>query len=794
MRKAIIFVLFVLISTLSADEMLINWEIPTTDPEVRESTLGEYFCLPGAVNTGVPGDPALPVFPVSVLLPFGAQADSVTIVYSDETVLPGLYDLKPVQHGVPISRPELYSPTPRNAVSYSEQADNPLVIPVSQGQLMGYSILNMTISPLTWNPSTGRAVLTGSISMLVHYHYEGTGCVSYGRGREGLRVLEDIISSKVLNPEELSLSNVPAVDADDLPWGEYLIITRDSLVSVFEPLAQFKTMKGIPAVIVTMEYIESNYSGVDTAQKLRFFLRDIYSGTPPTYVLLGGDTPLVPHRNCYATAEGYTGDPAADIYFQDMNDSAVGSDQWDANHNGIWGELSGDIMDYQPDYIIGRASIENGPEADIFVNKILAYEIPSISDGKDTDPWFTSMGFTTGILWSSPYCPGSAGKEKVDTLYTPTEWQPVVKHYESNGSQSYSATMEMLNMGMQLVNHSGHGSEGSVSIGTGSLGSGDFTGLTNISAHGRVSIWNTIACLSGSFDTGTCLAEAWIRSPGGGGFCMMNTRYGWGEPSEPGNQWSELVDQEFFAKFFTEDLYNLGVAHSMAWNEFIPLIPTDTHYDWIAKSITLFGDPELPMWSEAPDGPLQLTGPDTLSVGLNNVTVSVQDNSGAVENARVCFIQGEWDDTEMYEVDYTNASGQVQMDITVTDQCDTAALTVWSRNHILLTIDIPVSGTGISSPQTHSRPPFISEPSPNPAINTVTFYWGNPEGSAELRIYDFAGRTVKVLEMGSAATGTLIWNCTDENGRHVPAGLYFARFITAGADPITRQIVLISNE
>ncbi len=794
MRIEKIFVLFVLISTVTAGEMLIDWEISLIDPAVRESTLGEYFSLPGAVNTGVPGDPALPVFPVSVLLPFGARVESVTIVHSSETVLPGSYDLKPVQHGVPISNPEFYSPTPRNAVSYSERTDIPLVIPVSQGQLMGYSILNMRISPLAWNPSTGIAVLTGSISMIVHYHYEDFGCIPRGRGIEGLRVLENVIGSQVLNPEELSLNNMPAVPADDLPWGEYLIITRDSLVSAFEPLAQFKTMKGIPAAIVTMEYIESNYSGVDAAQKLRFFLRDIYSQTPPTYILLGGDTPLVPHRNCWATAEGYTAYPAADIYFQDMNDPAVGSDQWDANNNGVWGELSGDVMDYHPDYFIGRASIENSPQVNLFVNKVLAYEMPLPTDGRDTDPWFTSMGFTTGILWSSPYCPGSAGKEKVDILYTPALWQPVVKHYQSNGTQSYTATMEMLNMGMQFVNHAGHGSQGSVSIGTGSLGIGDFMGLTNIAAHGRVSIWNTIACYSGSFDTGTCLAESWIRSPGGGGFCMMNSRYGWGEPSEPGDKWSELVDQEFFANFFTEDLYNLGVAHSMAWDEFIPLIPTDTHYDWIAKSITLFGDPELPMWSEPPDGPLQLNGPDTLSPGLNSITVSVEDNSGPVEDARVCFIQGEWDDTVMYEVDYTDVSGQVQMDITVTDDYDTAALTVWSRNHILQTIEIPVSGTGISSPDTPSGLPFISEPYPNPVFNSVTFNWGASEGPVELRIFDFAGRTVKVVDLNPAQTGTLIWNCTDEYGKRVPAGLYFARFIATGTDPITRQLVVINDE
>jgi len=273
----------------------------------------------------------------------------------------------------------------------------------------------------------------------------------------------------------------------------------------------------------------------------------------------------------------------------------------------------------------------------------------------------------------------------------------------------------------------------------------------------------------------------------------MNTRYGWGEPSEPGDQWSELVDQEFFAKFFTEDLYNLGVAHSMAWDEFIPLIPSDTHYDWIAKANTLFGDPELPIWTEAPDGALQVTGPDELAVGLNNISVSVSDNSGPVENARVCFIQGEWDDTSMYAVDYTDPSGQVTMNITATDEHDTAALTVWSRNHIVSTIDVPITGTGITGPDTPVRIPSFSNPWPNPAYNSITFNWAAPQGPAEVNIFDATGRIVQVIELEKADSGALVWNCTDANGNSVPSGLYFARFTSSGTEPVTRQMVVINE-
>jgi hypothetical protein len=257
---------------------------------------------------------------------------------------------------------------------------------------------------------------------------------------------------------------------------------------------------------------------------------------------------------------------------------------------------------------------------------------------------------------------------------------------------------------------------------------------------------------------------------------------------------SELVDQEFFANFFTEGLYNLGVAHSMAWDEFIPLIPTDTHYDWIAKSITLFGDPELPMWSEAPDGQLQITGPDTLSPGLNSVTVTVADNSGSVEDARVCFIQGEWDNSVMYAVDYTDAAGQITMNINATDEYDTAALTVWSRNHVLQTVEIPVSGTGIADHDTPVMLPYFSGPCPNPAFNSVTFNLRATEGPATVSIFDVAGRIIRVVEIDTDETGTLVWNCRDADGKRVPSGLYFARFIASGTDPITREMIVITDE
>jgi hypothetical protein len=792
MRPSTAILPFLMAASAIAGETVVCWESPVSAPYRMESFLGDYFMIPGASNSGTPGDPSLPVVPVRIILPAGAVADSVTVLYSEETALPGSFDIKPIQAGVPLCMPEAWAETPRNPRSYLSDAAHPQVRLEGQGVLMGLNIAEVTIRPVAWDPVSGSASFAGSMTIAVHHHAGVPVPAPTGRGEEGIRVLMDMASALTLNPDCAISCLPPAIASSDLPWGEYLIVTTASLAPSFEPLAEHKTLLGIPAVIVTMETIAAQYSGIDAAQDLRFFLRDIYDGTPPTYILLAGDTPLVPHRNCWATAEGYVDNPAADIYYQDMNDTAPGVDLWDANGNGTWGEIGGDVMDYYPDYLIGRASVQTPAEAALFVSKVLAFENPSINDVRDTDPWYTSMGFTTGILWTSPFCPGSAGKEKVDTLYTPPAWQPVVKHYDDAGTQSYAATMGMLNAGMQLVNHAGHGSETLVSIGTDYLQSSDFMGLTNISAHGRVSIWDTIACLSGAFDTGTCLAEAWIRSPNGGGFCMMNTRYGWGEPSEPGGQWSDLVDQEFFAKFFTEDLYHLGAAHAAAWSEFIPLVSSDTHYDWIAKSLTLFGDPELPMWIEPPDGPLQIDAPDHIVPGPGQVDVTVSDASGPVEDARVCLMQGAWDAPESYEVAYTDAAGQVSVNVDVASEISVVMLTAWARNHAAVTVEVPVSYTGIASGE-HPADGVRLLASPNPSSTAISLAWSSAPG-ATIRILDLSGRIVAIPCEGSPeTTGALVWDLRAGEGGRVPSGVYFAVLDSPGQSQVTRRLVVLER-
>ncbi|MFA6619473.1 MAG: C25 family cysteine peptidase, partial [Candidatus Neomarinimicrobiota bacterium] len=299
------------------------------------------------------------------------------------------------------------------------------------------------------------------------------------------------------------------------------------------------------------------------------------------------------------------------------------------------------------------------------------------------------------------------------------------------------------------------------------------------------SIWNTLACFSGSFDTGTCLAEAWIRSPGGGGFCIMNTRYGWGEPAEPGGQWSDLVDQEFFAKFFTEDMYQLGVAFMMAKDEFIPLIPSDTHYDWIAKSNTLFGDPELPMYTQVP-GIIE-TGDISLIEGQTDLTVAVTSGGSPLENARVCLLQGEWDEPVTYAVGLTNGSGTATLTWPqpLETTPDTVRVTVWARDHELNTQLVTVGNTGTGSESSGSVA-TMTVASQNPLRGTASISWTLPGvQKASISIIDLAGRTVSTHEL-QGLSGEFSWNALDS-----PAGVYFLRMTVENGDQIQKRLVVI---
>jgi len=84
---------------------------------------------------------------------------------------------------------------------------------------------------------------------------------------------------------------------------------------------------------------------------------------------------------------------------------------------------------------------------------------------------------------------------------------------------------------------------------------------------------------------------------------------------------------------------------------------------------------------------------------------------------------------------------------------------------------------------------------PNPSSGTVSFsFTMAKQGPASIRVYDVAGRLVKMLVGGTAEAGPhdIVWNATDDGGRRVGAGVYFYR-LDAGSWRSQRKIVFLEH-
>jgi hypothetical protein len=76
---------------------------------------------------------------------------------------------------------------------------------------------------------------------------------------------------------------------------------------------------------------------------------------------------------------------------------------------------------------------------------------------------------------------------------------------------------------------------------------------------------------------------------------------------------------------------------------------------------------------------------------------------------------------------------------------------------------------------------FLARPTPNPTHGSTTLAYTLPAPSlVRLEVFDAAGRLVRVLVREEQAAGSYepMWQGTDESGRAVLSGIYFARLST----------------
>lgn len=552
--------------------------------------------------------PDLPYYPLRILLPAGCTDISYTAVYSDSLVSTGV--TMTANSTAQVVESILTSPT-------AATIDGPNHV-VYQGirDVGRYRYAYFLVSPFTYHLQSHK---------LYYSHHVGVSLSNYITSyTSGPTVYTDDVNlpSWFNNPDD---GDVYYSDFHPFPDGsqiDYLIITKESIISNFERLRRWKSTKGLRVAVVRLEFIYNHYQGSTNQEKIKRCIEDYYHiGT--RFVLLGGDDTVVPAKFVKAKCGNYISTSPCDLYYSCFN----GDYNWDGNHNGVCGELD-DNIDLKPQVYVTRLPVRTGQQILDYTDKLIRYEKTPQQVNylcRLLDTGYPAMG-----LWGSV----GAGYNGNDARYYLNKvyddyiqpWWGGNRYYlfkdQSNlvGGSTYfltAANLEAeLNKGYHYVHEYSHGDidkwcvPGNYSISNASAQTNDNTSLVV-----------TNACYTNAFDEEPCLSEALLRNPDGGALAYFgSSRYGFGDSSGK-IRYSVLYDALFFYNLFRGfPLYNrnFGAVAAETKRRLVDDSETESYpYRWLQFTINPMGDPEMPIYTTNPS----TFGNVSLSISGSSVTI-----------------------------------------------------------------------------------------------------------------------------------------------------------------------------
>jgi uncharacterized repeat protein (TIGR01451 family) len=605
-----------------------------------------------------PGIPDLPRVGERVELPVGMRLASVEVI--------GL-ETAPLAHGVRLPSSELMRPgvdttmrTPPDPVAFSHVGflPDPLVQTGLEGFERGRNIAYLVVAPARWDPSTGE--LERVVSVRVRLTLESTSDVPLARERV-VPEWEDgagAAASRALLPSGRTAEPFKATQLPSLLGSpvQYVIVTNDAMAPAFQQLADWKTMCGVPAVVRTVSFIRQQYPfGTDDADRIRLFLRDAYSRWGTKWVLLGGDTDVIPVR--FGITTYYGGESiATDLYYSCLDGN------WNGDGDNLYGEgmvpspfSAGDGADLLPEVYVGRAPASTLAEAQLFVDKSIKYVQTPVMD------YINSMLCFAEVLFPQDWVPGQTtvldGAELVDYDMLPimdtVPWIRTVRLYENYtdsrwrpGSlpESKQIVADSLDRGYNIAVHVGHGYRNVMHVANDDLTNVDAMAMNN---GNRVMNLYAIDCSSTAIDF-SCISEALMKNPNGGAVTVVgSTRFDF--PT-----YGRQYQQEYFRLLYQQNVTAIGELQARQKLPFVSMSNVDGVHRWTQMTLLLLGDPELRLYTNTPRT-LTVTHPSSLTVSDTAMSVHVAIAGVPLDSARVTAYRAD----DEFSTGLTNASGDV---------------------------------------------------------------------------------------------------------------------------------------
>ena len=679
MILALIFDLIVLAFAVSAEGAELERERPHVtrvrdimtleygfgEPEIVTEDGVDVVTISGLETYSRAGEPVIPVKPAEVLVPRGMKIVDITSTAVDVIRLPGTYSLplgkKPFRRtrGIPEEPSEPDGSILETNDFWPGQYHELVTVQSNRG----YKIAYVHLFPLQYRPLTGEIHVATELRLEVSL----AGRSKPHRAKP-TRKLRKKLKRRIDNPNILP-SYDSYSDSDDMPAGpparssggtsplsdpaslyyganyKYIVITSSALADEgnipdrsysFQALCASKAARGIPAGIVTTDWIVANYDGAkpsggtDNATRIRNFLIDAYQTWDTEYALLGGDKGIIPVREFEDSDESIP----ADLYYSCVDPA---ENTFDHDGDGKYGERrdgpGGDEVDLVAEIFTGRAAVENGREVVNFVRKTLTYE--------STDDEYLNVAATMGgylgfgevqeftkpfgemvrlgsDLYLGHFTHGfesasvpNARDFTVRTIYD-EDWYN--DHHEPDfdrrGSvdwdysrDGWSATDDLLpilngedgNTTPQMIYISDHGDTylGMVKLYTYSTREENYDHLGNLRNTNYFFLYDD-SCFVGSHDYDDSFGEEITTMEHGAFGAILNSRYGWGSDGNHLDSPSTQFTREFFQSVLGEGILELGRAHQEAKESNLWRLYTSFWgVRYIYYELNLFGDPEL---------------------------------------------------------------------------------------------------------------------------------------------------------------------------------------------------------
>ena len=653
-----------------------------------------------------PGLPALPVDDLLLMMPAGTRVASAWI----EPLATHLVKLK---GPLAVSGDHVVDSGEFHSVNRLAEVDGQF--PAVWGEFggnhvwRGNQLLAVTVYPVRKVMVNGEAALEVLDDYAVRVEYDTAPPVSDvvlrerlvpGERTRNVRTLQQLVRNpEVVESQVRSVGQTVESQSDGFNPSktpsltgspvDYLIITNEAMKTEFQRLADFKTASGIRTVVTTVEYIETNFrNGADLQETVRMFIIDAYQKWGIEYVMLGGDTDVLPARyvdNSFYPANGSTMIPA-DLYFACLDGT------WNANEDYSYGDPEssggdGDDVDFAEEVYLGRATVSSAAAAAVFVDKVMTYETTAAGAS-----WPNRALYAAEVLfWTTPeeteiVMDGAQFSDQMvtDLLTQCTDMEYLRMHetdelFPRDLPLTRTSLIDTLNTGHYgIFNQIGHGFYFVMSVGDANFTTTDADNLTN---GDNLFLMFSLNCASAAFDY-SCLMERLLQNPNGGSVASVGSSRAAFPNTSNGYQ------QHFFDNLYCGTENRVGNLIALSRMPFLAQTIYNYVDRWTFENYTLLGDPTLPLWTGVPQA-LAVTH-EALNVGDNMIQVHVEgDGALPVENAIVTLNR----DGESFATGTTNASGDVFLNYLATGTGD-VSLTVRGDNLARQDLSIPVGSGG----------------------------------------------------------------------------------------------------